>query len=610
MRTRLLVVNLVFAMVVASAVVASAGVGSRAAAAGRQIDVVVTTPIGTPVVGATIRIGSVSDITDSAGRVRLTGAGAGTITISSPGRDDQNVRWAGFGDRVTIIVTSPVRRAVHVAGSIPGTPRWQELLDLADRTALNAVMLDIKDESGRVFPASASAWAAAAGSVLGRWDLPEVVDETHSRGLDVIARIVAFQDPLAGRRLPGIAALNVSTGGPYTKNGQVFLDPTDPDARAYALELAAEACAAGVDEVQFDYVRFPDGIFSGVRFDGGSSPEVRVATITGFLAEARSRMPSSCDVAADIFGFITSIDGGGGIGQKLTALDGVLDVVSPMVYPNHWGPGWFGFDVPANHPGPVVEGSSRNAIERLSADGTIVRPWLQDFGGYGPTQLRAQIDAADSLGLGWMIWNAGSRFSEAGIPTDEEMPPVAVPPRLSVRSRPLSQFWDVPDTSTFFDDVAWLGSMGITKGCNPPWRDDFCPRRILSRGEAATMLVRALDLPSSPVDRFDDDNGSTHEDAINSLAAAGITNGCGPDRFCPNVALNRAQMAALLARALDLPEVVADSFVDDDDSKFQADIERIAAVGITRGCAADKFCPAEPVLREQVAAFLHRALTG
>jgi len=607
MRKRFLVVHLAFVMLVASVVV-SAGAVPRAEAAVRRVDVVVSTPVGRPIAGATVTIGSASDITDSLGRVRFTGAGAGVITISRPGQSVLSTRWAGFGDRVDIVLASPVRRAVHIAGSIPGTPRWQELLDLADRTSLNAVMLDIKDESGRVFPASASAWAAAAGSVLSRWNLAEVVDEAHTRGLDVIARIVAFQDPLAGRRIPGMAALNVSTGGPYTKNGQVFLDPTDPDARAYALELAGEACAAGVDEVQFDYVRFPDGIFSGVRFDGGSSPEVRVATITGFLAAARSRLPSSCDVAADIFGFITSIDGGGGIGQKLTALDGVIDVVSPMVYPNHWGAGWFGFDVPANHPGPVVDGSSRNALERLSGTKTVVRPWLQDFGGYGPTQLRAQIDAADALGLGWMIWNAGSRFSEAGIPTEPEVSAVADPPRLSVRSLPSSKFWDVLDTSTFVDDVAWLGDVGITKGCNPPWRDDFCPRRILSRGEAATMLVRALGLPASPIDRFVDDNGSTHEDAINSLAAAGITNGCGPGLFCPNVALTRAQMAALLARALELPSVVADSFNDDDNSKFESDIERIAAVGITRGCAADKFCPDDPVLREQVAAFLRRAL--
>ncbi len=610
MRTRFLVVHLAFAMLAAGVFVTTAGSVPRAAAAGdSRLDVFVLDRGGSPVAGADVRLGRAQRVTDSAGRVRLFGVGPGTITITHPSHPDRSIQWAGGGDRVVVVLASPVRRAIHIAGSIPGTPRWQELLALADRTSLNAVVLDIKDESGRVYPSSASVWGARAGSILSRWSLPAVVDEAHAHGLAVIARIVAFQDPVAGRSIPEMAAWNATTGGPYTKNGQVFLDPTDPDARAYALELAAEACAAGVQEVQFDYVRFPDGVSAGVRFDGGSSPDVRVATITGFLAEARATLPSSCDVGADIFGFITSINGDGGIGQQLTALAGVIDVVSPMVYPNHWGAGWFGFSVPADHPGPVVAAASRNGLDRLVGSATVLRPWLQDFGGYGPTQLRAQIDAADALGLGWMIWNAGSRFSEAGIPTDAELSTPAEPPPPLVQSLPPSGFWDVPAASTFSDDIAWLGTERITRGCNPPWGDEFCPRRILTRGEAATMLTRALRLPPSTIDRFDDDTGSTHEDAINALAAAGITKGCGPRLFCPNMTLTRAQMAALIARALDLPPAVGNTFDDDDGLTLEADIERIAAAGITRGCGVRMFCPGDPVPREQVAAFLHRALS-
>ncbi len=610
MRTRFVVVHLVFAMLAASAIVAPAGAAPRPAMAGSRLDVFVLDQGGGPVVGAEVKIGRVRRLTDSAGRVRLFGVRPGTLVISHPSYPGRSVQWAGGGDRVVVVLAASVRRALHVAGSIPGTPRWQELLALADRTSVNALVIDMKDESGRVFPSSASVWGARAGSILSRWDLPTVVAEAHAHGLDVIVRIVAFQDPVAGRSIPQMAARDTATGGPYTKNGQVFLDPTDPDARAYALELATEACAAGAQEVQFDYVRFPDGVPSSVRFDGGSSPAVRVATITGFLADARAALPVSCDVGADIFGFITSINGDGGIGQKLTALAGVVDVVSPMVYPNHWGPGWFGFSVPAAHPGAVVDAASRNGLERLVGSATVLRPWLQDFGGYGPAQLRAQIDAADALGLGWMIWNAGSRFSEAGIPTDDEIPAPAKPPPPLVQSLPPSGFWDVPATSMFSGDIAWLEGAGITRGCNPPWRDEFCPRRILTRGEAATMLVRALHLPPSTIDRFDDDNGSTHEAAINALAAAGITRGCGPRLFCPNVALTRAQMAALIVRSLDLPPAVGNAFDDDDGLKLESDIERIAAVGITKGCGVRRFCPGDPVPREQVAAFLHRALSA
>jgi len=608
MWTRLLVVQVAFAMLAAVLGASLAGQASPAAAATSSLDVFVLAPGGIPVVGATVSLGADVEVTGSQGRVRFNAISAGTISITHPTHPDRSVNWTGNGDRMVVVLAQKVRRAVHVSGSIPGTARWLELLDLADRTSLNAMMVDIKDESGRIFPSSTSTWGAKAGAILARWDLASIVDEAHARGLDVITRIVTFQDPVAGRALPAMAVRYASSGAPYSKKGQYFLDPTDPNARAYAMELATEACAAGVDEVQFDYVRFPDGIPSGVVFDGGSSRSVRVSTITGFLADAKATLPSGCDVAADIFGFITSIDTDGGIGQQLSALAGVVDVVSPMVYPNHWGNGWFGFSVPANHPGPVVDGSSRNALDRVKGTSTAVRPWLQDFGGYGSSQVRAQIDAADALGLGWLIWNAGSRFHDAGIPTDAEVLTPAGPPEPFVQSIPSSGFWDVADNTTFTGDITWLRDSGITHGCNPPWSDAFCPRRVLSRGEAATLLVNALHLPASGIDSFDDDNGSTHESSINALAAAGITHGCGPRSYCPFSQLTRAEMAALLARALDLPATDGNTFDDDDGLGLEADIERIAAVGITRGCGPREFCPNGPVPREQVAAFLHRAL--
>ncbi len=607
MRSRLLIVQLALAVMAALAVTIVALPTMSAAVPSGQLDVFVQLRDGQPIVGAEVQRGSVLATTDSVGRARLSGIGPGAITVSHPIQPDRTVRWLGDGDRMVIVLASPVRRAVHIAGTLPGTTRWQELLTLADQTSLNAVMIDMKDESGRVFPTSSSAWGALAGSVLSRWEMSAVVDEAHAHDLAVITRIVTFQDPVAGRALPEMAVWNRSTGGPYQKKGQYFLDPTDPDARDYALELAREACTAGVDEVQFDYVRFPDGNLSNLRFDGGSGADVRVATITGFLADARATLPRSCDVGADVFGFITSIDNDVGIGQQLTSLAGVIDVVSPMVYPNHWGAGWFGFSVPANHPGEVVDGSSRNGLARLGDSTTVLRPWLQDFGGYGPTEVRAQIDAADALGLGWLIWNAGSRFSEAGIPTDTELLTPGDPPLPIVESLPASGFWDVPPASKFGPDITWLRETGITHGCNPPWRDEFCPRRMLSRGEAAAMLSAALNLPAATVDHFDDDNGSTHESGINALAEAGITRGCGLRIFCPSSALTRAQMAALIAQALDLPDVVANTFDDDDGLQLESDIERIAAVGITNGCGLREFCPGEPVLREQVAAFLYRA---
>ena len=583
------------------------GFGPAGAAAGDGVlDVYVRDSRGVALAHATIELDGRTAVTDMWGRARIADAEPGTVTISHPRFPPRSTEWSDRGDRLHVVLGAPVMRAIHVAGTLVGTQQWNDLLALVERTSVNAFMLDIKDESGRVFPATASSWAIAAGANLDRWDLAEVTADLHRRDIHVIGRIVSFQDPVAGTSLPDIAVR--TTGGEvFSRRGQTFLDATDPDAREYALQLAEEACAAGVDEVQFDYVRYPDGDHSVLVFDGGNTEEIRVATITGFLADAKERVGPDCQIAADIFGFVTSVPHDGGIGHQIEALANVTDVLSPMAYPNHWGSGWFGYSSPQDHPGGVIDQSMRDALER-TAGLTTIRPWLQDFGGYGPEEVRAQIDAADALGLGWMLWNAGSVFTEDGIPrADEVSTPSAVPLPIE-ENRPPSGFWDVPATNGYTAAVAWLGAEGITDGCNPPWRDAYCPARELTRGQAATLLVRAFDIPATTDDRFVDDDGSVHEADINALAVAGITRGCGAVRFCPDDGLTRQQMASMIARALDLPAAdTAATFVDDDGSGHEADIERIAAAGITRGCADTEFCPLRPIRRDEAAAMLFRA---
>ena len=169
---------------------------------------------------------------------------------------------------------------------------------------------------------------------------------------------------------------------------------------------------------------------------------------------------------------------------------------------------------------------------------------------------------------------------------------------------------------TFNAEILWLGSQDITKGCNPPLNDRFCPNEQVTRGQMATFLNRALGLPPTDVDSFLDDNGSVFEDDINRLAAAGITKGCNPptnDAYCPERQVTREQMAAFLVRAFSYTDDGgADLFTDDDGSIFEADIDKLATAGITKGCNPpdnDRFCPTENVTRGQMAAFLHRAIS-
>jgi peptidoglycan/xylan/chitin deacetylase (PgdA/CDA1 family) len=175
-------------------------------------------------------------------------------------------------------------------------------------------------------------------------------------------------------------------------------------------------------------------------------------------------------------------------------------------------------------------------------------------------------------------------------------------------------FYDVAG-SPFADDILWLYNEGITKGCNPPYNNRYCPTDTVTRGQMAAFLVRALGLTEGAgSNRFVDDDDSIFQADIERLAAAGITKGCNPPantEFCPERRVRRAEVAAFLVRALGLTEGAGSNrFVDDDDSIFQADIERLAAAGITRGCnppTNDRFCPGDRVTRGQMAAFLHRA---
>ena len=177
-------------------------------------------------------------------------------------------------------------------------------------------------------------------------------------------------------------------------------------------------------------------------------------------------------------------------------------------------------------------------------------------------------------------------------------------------------FDDVPESNTFIEDITWLAEQGITRGCNPPGNTLFCPKENVTRGQMAAFLVRALRYTAGAgANLFIDDDGSVFEVDIDKLGTAGVTRGCNPpinDRFCPDQLVTRGQMAAFLARAFRLTALgMNDLFVDDNGSTFEADIDKLGATGVSRGCnppANDRFCPNDYVTREQMAAFIRRAV--
>lgn len=165
-------------------------------------------------------------------------------------------------------------------------------------------------------------------------------------------------------------------------------------------------------------------------------------------------------------------------------------------------------------------------------------------------------------------------------------------------------FFDVYG-SPFYADIVWLAESGTTQGCGSGM---FCPDADVTRAQMASFLVRALDLQMASTDYFWDDGASPAEPDINRLAAAGVTGGCGMGKFCPYEKVQRSEMASFIRRALALAGTETDHFWDDDGIAAEADINSFAEAGITTGCEAGRYCPADHVTRAEMAAFLHRAL--
>jgi Tol biopolymer transport system component len=178
-------------------------------------------------------------------------------------------------------------------------------------------------------------------------------------------------------------------------------------------------------------------------------------------------------------------------------------------------------------------------------------------------------------------------------------------------------FDDVPESNVFFDNVIWLAVQRITQGCNPPDNTLFCPAEYVTRGQMAAFLVRARSYTvGGGDDLFVDDNSSVFELDIDRLGTAEVTRGCNPpvnDRYCPGSNVTRGQMAAFLVRAFALTDLgMGNLFVDDDGSVFESDIDKLGANRVSLGCnppANDQFCPNAYVTRQQMAAFISRAVS-
>ena len=306
------------------------------------------------------------------------------------------------------------------------------VLDLATRTELNAVVIDVKGDRGWILYKTEVEQALAAGAQgpATLRDFDALMAELKARGIYTIARIVAFKDNILATARPDLAVVDARTGKPWIDNEKLaWVDPFREEVWAYNIAIAQEAVRRGFDEIQFDYVRFPtDGKLSAAKYARPNNRETRLPAIAAFLGRARRELGASgAFLAADLFGYTAFNENDTDIGQRIEELAPHLDYISPMVYPSGYHKGIPGFANPVLVPGKVVHESVRLILKR--AEGTVaqVRPWLQDFRDYafdrrifGVSEVQAQIRGSEEAGgSGWMLWNPRNSYTGAALRTKD-----------------------------------------------------------------------------------------------------------------------------------------------------------------------------------------------
>lgn len=388
----------------------------------------ITDQNGQPVLDATVQVGSAITTTAEDGTYRLNAVPVeGPVVVKKSGYREV-VDDLPESMRFDAVLEQFIVRSIYATGLTVGNDEvWNDLLHIADTTEINAMVVDIKDSSGRVFYRTNVQLAHDIGAVEVHYDLSKRLDELHSRGIYSIARIVVFEDPVLARERPELAIKNRETGGLWTTwDGLAWVNAHQRAVWDYNIAIAVEAANLGFNEIQLDYIRFPtDGVLAtvdyGSEFDGESAAD----TITEFLRQMQIALaPTGAYLAVDIFGFTLWEEGDGGIGQQLERIEPHVDVINPMIYPSHFHPGAMGFDIPNNHPYEVILWSLKSGSERIGDKSYKFRPWLQDFSygvgiEYGPDELRAQIQAAEDFGAsGWLVWNAANVFSVEAFRTE------------------------------------------------------------------------------------------------------------------------------------------------------------------------------------------------
>lgn len=311
-------------------------------------------------------------------------------------------------------------RAVYLtAASAANREYLEHLFALARESELNALVIDVKDNTGRTtYPSEVTAVQAAGTATDRIEDLAALFRLCEENGIYTIGRLVMFADPGLANARPDLAIQSAAGGVWRDHTGHGWTNPHAEEVWDYNLAIAREVASLGCREIQFDYVRFPsDGKLDLIRYPIKTDRQ-RHEVIEAFLSRARRELaPYGVYTGADVFGLVTSFFIDMNIGQILENVARQVDFVCPMMYPSHYAKGNYGLPDPDADPYMTIRTGLQHALARLDGwPDVTLRPWLQDFSWrhrYGPDEVRAQIRAAQELGVGgYMLWNARNVYTE------------------------------------------------------------------------------------------------------------------------------------------------------------------------------------------------------
>ena len=323
-------------------------------------------------------------------------------------------------------------KGIFVTGAVAGTENTMPALtQLVEDSSLNAMVIDIKNDAGEVTYKMGLPLSQEIGAEV-RYvsDMPQLIRQLKDKGIYLIARIVAFKDPILAEKKPEYAVKNADGSVFHDNNGLAWVNPYKEEVWDYLIDLSKQAAELGFDEIQYDYIRFSTakGI-SEADFGEESAEWTRQDAINGFLKKAYETLaPMGVYVSADVFGTIICNESDGKlIGQDYVEMAKHCDYICPMVYPSHYVNNAYGIAVPDAKPYELIYASVADGEEKLTkareAEPSVhiakQRPWLQAFTAtwvqghikYQGKQLQDQIRGASDAGVTeWLLWNASNNY--------------------------------------------------------------------------------------------------------------------------------------------------------------------------------------------------------